>query len=63
MIDIKKLIEEQGLQKKFEGCAPEGFVLVHEKTLEDLKDFDNWKKWKNDEISIETLNKINYENE
>ena len=63
MINLKDLIEKEGLNKRYQGCAPEGFVLVHEKTLEDLKDFDVWKNWKNDEISIETLNKINYENE
>lgn len=63
MIDIKNLIEEHGLQKKFDGCAPDGFVLVHEKTLEDLKDFETWKNWKNDEISIDSLNKTNFKNE
>ena len=61
MIDLPKLLKEKGLKIKFQGCAPEGFVLVHEKTLEDLKDFDNWKKWKNDEISLEQLNKSNFE--
>jgi len=60
MIDIKKLIEEKGLSIKFEGCAPEGFVLVHEKTLEDLKDFEIWKEWKTDKISTYELNKKNF---
>lgn len=63
MINIKEIIENEGLIRKFAGCAPDGFVLVHEKTLEDLKDFDIWKNWKNDEISIETLNKTNFESE
>lgn len=63
MINIKEIIENEGLIRKFAGCAPDGFVLVHEKTLEDLKDFDIWKNWKNNEISIETLNKTNFENE
>jgi len=62
MIDIKKLIKEEGFIKKFEGCAPEGFILVHEKTLEDLKDFDIWKDWKNENISIYELNKKNFDN-
>jgi hypothetical protein len=35
--------------------------LVHEKTLEDLKDFDNWKAWKNNEITIKELNNKNFE--
>lgn len=63
MIDVKKIIEKEGLIRKFEGCAPDGFVLVHEKTLQDLKDFDTWKNWKNNEISINDLNKINFETE
>ena len=62
MIDIKKIIEQEGLVRKFQGVAPEGFVLVHEKTLEDLRDFDVWKSWKNNETSIEELNKINFDN-
>lgn len=62
MIDIKKLIKEEGHIKKFEGVAPEGFILVHEKTLEDLRDFDLWKSWKHDEISIHELNKKNFDN-
>lgn len=62
MVDVKKILEEKGLQIKFKGCAPEGFILVHEKTLEDLKDFEIWKKWKNDEILIEELDKFNFEN-
>lgn len=62
MIDIKKIIQEEGLIRKFEGCAPEGFILVHEKTIEDLKDFDIWKDWKTDKISIHELNKKNFDN-
>ena len=61
-IDIKKIIKEEGHIRKFEGIAPEGFILVHEKTLEDLKDFDKWKMWKNDETSIKEMNKINFDN-
>jgi len=62
MIDIKKILQEKGSVHKFSGVAPEGFVLVHEKTLEELRDFDKWKSWKNNEISIEEMNKINFEN-
>lgn len=62
MVDIKKLIEEKGLETKFQGCAPEGFILIHEKTLDFLKDFDNWKSWKNDEITITDINKILFQN-
>ena len=47
MVDVKKILEEEGVMRKYEGVAPEGFVLVHEKTLEQLRDFDTWKEWKN----------------
>jgi hypothetical protein len=62
MVDIKKILDEKGSILKFSGVAPEGFILVHEKTLEDLKDFDTWKSWKNDEISLEEMNKKNFDN-
>jgi hypothetical protein len=58
-IDIKKLIEERGEIGKFDGIAPEGFVLVHEGTLEELKNFEVWREWKNDHISIKELNNKN----
>lgn len=31
---------------KFEGTAPEGFLLVPEELFNLLKDFDNWKDFK-----------------
>ena len=62
MVDIKKILDEKGSILKFSGVAPEGFILVHEKTLEDLKDFDTWKSWKNNEISFEEMNKKNFDN-
>jgi hypothetical protein len=61
-INIEKILETDGNVRRFVGVAPEGFVLVHEKTLEDLKDFDKWKMWKNGEISTQELNKINFDN-
>lgn len=63
MIDIKKILEEEGQVRKLEGNAPEGFILIHEKTLEDLQDFHTWKSWKNNEITIKEMNKKNFENE
>jgi len=62
MIDLKKILEEEGEVRKFGGVAPEGFVLVHEKTLGDLKNFDVWKMWKNNETSIKELNISNFDN-
>jgi hypothetical protein len=62
LVNIKKILEEEGEVRKFGGVAPEGFVLVHEKTLEKLKDFDTWKSWKHNEITIKELNKTNFDN-
>lgn len=62
MVNIKKILEEKGKVSKFAGNAPDGFILVHENTLEQLKDLDIWLGWKMDKISIEELNKINFEN-
>ena len=60
-IDIKKIIEERGLTGKFDGVAPEGFVLVHENSLEELKTFEVWRNWKSDEISIQELNNKHFD--
>ena len=60
-VDIKKILSERGSVSKYSGVAPEGFVLVHEKTIEDLKDFDKWKDWKNGLTSIEKMNKLNFQ--
>ncbi len=60
-INIKEILEKEGEIRKFVGVSPEGFVLLHEKTLEDLKDFDVWKDWKNGFKSIEEMNKFNFQ--
>jgi hypothetical protein len=62
MININEILEKEGGVRKFDGVAPEGFVLVHEKTLEELKDFEKWKSWKHNEISIKEMNKNNFDN-
>jgi hypothetical protein len=62
LVNIKKILEEEGEVRKFGGVAPEGFVLVHEKTLESLKEFNTWKMWKHNQITIKELNKTNFNN-
>jgi hypothetical protein len=62
MVDIKKIIKEEGFIRKFQGVAPDGFVLVHEKTLEDLKNWFVWEEWKKGNITINELNKNNFDN-
>jgi len=39
---------------KFDNLAPEGFVLITEKSLERLRNFDDWKEWRNDPKIIES---------
>ena len=60
MINLKKILEEEGPMKKYEGIAPDGFILISEGALEELKVFDTWKEWKNDAISIKELNNRNF---
>jgi hypothetical protein len=60
-IDIKKLLEERGPTGKLESNTPEGFVLVHENTLEDLKDFEIWKKWKNNQLTVKEMNNKHFD--
>jgi hypothetical protein len=57
--NIKDKIKKSNYYK-FQGVIPEGFVLVHEKVLEDLLDFDNWKDFKNDKYYLEnkTIEKV-----
>ena len=44
------------LRVRCSGVTPDDyFVLVSEETLEKLKDFDVWKKWKNKEITLTEL--------
>lgn len=61
MTDVKKILQEEGKMGKLKNSAPEGFTLVHEKTLEDLKDFETWKQWIHDEITIKELNNKNFD--
>ena len=61
MINILEIIKEEGPIRKFDGIAPEGFVLVHENVLEELKDFEIWKEWKNNQISIKELNNKHFD--
>ena len=61
MINIKELLEKEGSVRKFAGVAPEGFVLVHEKTLMDLRDMDNWLDWKMGRRTIKEMNKKNFD--
>lgn len=49
--------QEQIKKIRFNGVAPEGYTLIRNEVLSELKDFYNWKAWKNDEISLCDLDK------
>lgn len=56
MIDLKKIIKEKGKIFKFEGVAPDGFLLIHENAFEELMNEDVWNDVKNGKITIKELN-------
>jgi hypothetical protein len=43
--DIQEKIENSGYYK-YQGIAPEGFTLIPDEVIQDLRDFDNWKEFK-----------------
>ena len=47
---------------KYDGIAPEGFILIPEITLERLKDFEFWKEWKNNPNILVELSKKDVNN-
>ena len=42
---------------KYDGIAPEGFVLIPEEVVNELKDFDKWKEFISDEKWLEKRSK------
>lgn len=61
MIDIKNVLDKTKGLHKYGGVAPEGFVLIHEKTLDDLKNFDTWMMWTEGKINLFDLNSKNFD--
>ena len=49
------------VKNRYAGVAPEGFVLLHEKTIQDLENFEIWKEWKNNIIELDLNNRIEIE--
>jgi hypothetical protein len=57
-MDIKDKIKDKiknAHYHKYDGIAPEGFMLIPIKTIERLKDFDFWKKWINSEELLQSF--------
>ena len=55
--EIMKPTRNQIKNVRFSTVAPEGYILLREEVLEELKDCDVWKAWKNEEISLSDLDK------
>lgn len=53
--EIKDKVKKSNYYKLI-GNVPEGFVMVHKKVIEDLKNFDNWKNFKYNPNYIEEKN-------
>ena len=56
MIDTKEIVEN-----RYKGIAPDGFVLILEKTIQDLQNFEVWKEWKDKVIELDIKNRIEIE--
>lgn len=58
--EYKGFIENKIIESyyhKYDGVAPEGFVLIPEEVLEKLKDFDTWKEWKHNPSLLKNMSK------
>ena len=58
---MAKITTREIVKNRYLGVAPEGFVLLHEKTIQDLENFEIWKEWKNNQISIKELNNKHFD--
>jgi len=56
MIDTKEIV-----QNRYKGIAPDGFILILEKTIQDLQNFEIWKEWKDNIIELDIINRIEIE--
>jgi hypothetical protein len=58
---MTKITTMEIIKNRYLGVAPEGFVLLLEKTVQDLQDFETWKEWKNKIIELDLKNRIEIE--
>ena len=58
---MSKITTKEIVKNRYLGVAPEGFVLILEKTIQDLQDFETWKEWKNKIIELDLNNRIEIE--
>jgi hypothetical protein len=58
---MSKITTKEIVKNRYLGVAPEGFVLLLEKTIRDLNDFEVWKEWKNNIVELDLNNRIEIE--
>jgi hypothetical protein len=58
---MSKITTNEIVKNRYSGVAPDGFVLLHEKTIQDLQDFEIWKEWRNKIIELDLKNRIEIE--
>ena len=58
---MSKITTKEIVKNRYLGVAPEGFVLLLEKTIQDLNDFEIWKEWKNNIVELDLNNRIEIE--
>jgi hypothetical protein len=56
-----KISTKEIVKGRYTGVAPDGFVLLLEKTIQDLQDFETWKEWKNKILELDLKNRIEME--
>ena len=58
---MSKITTKEIVKNRYSGVTPEGFVLLHEKTIQDLQNFEIWKEWKNNILELDLKNRIEME--
>jgi hypothetical protein len=58
---MSEITTKEIVKNRYLGVAPEGFVLLLEKTIQDLNDFEVWKEWKNNIVELDLNNRIEIE--
>jgi hypothetical protein len=58
---MSKITTNEIVKNRYAGVAPEGYVLLLDKTIQDLQDFEIWKEWKNKIIELDLKNRIEME--
>jgi len=58
---MSEITTKEIVKNRYLGVAPEGFVLILEKTIQDLQDFEIWKEWKNNIVELDLNNRIEIE--